>query len=149
VVFNQGSDVALGDGSICPFNSQNTTWFKEAFELLYLPSYCSFRMTDIWRSLIAQRIAWTCNWSILFHKSTMRQSRNTHNLLKDFSDEQSGYLNNARIMTELNALKLKKGQLNIASNMEKCYRMLISMGLIDKKELKLLNAWLADVRTFR
>ena len=25
--------------SWCPFNSQNTTWFKEAFPLMYIPSY--------------------------------------------------------------------------------------------------------------
>jgi hypothetical protein len=26
--------------------------------LLYLPSHCCFRMTDIWRSFIAQRCLW-------------------------------------------------------------------------------------------
>ena len=29
--------IALAEGSICPFNSQNTTWFREAFPLMYLP----------------------------------------------------------------------------------------------------------------
>lgn len=52
VTFRNESDVVLGKGVWSPFNSQNTTWFKEAFPLLYLPSYCSFRMTDIWRSFI-------------------------------------------------------------------------------------------------
>src|ERR1041385_640029 len=42
VKFNQSENIALGENSICPFNGQNTTWFKEAFPLLYLPSYCSF-----------------------------------------------------------------------------------------------------------
>ena len=37
-------------GAWCPFNSQNTTWWPEAFPLMYLPAYCSFRMTDIWRA---------------------------------------------------------------------------------------------------
>ncbi|MDR1897757.1 MAG: DUF288 domain-containing protein, partial [Prevotellaceae bacterium] len=46
---------AIGKSTWCPFNSQNTTWFKETFPLLYLPSFCSFRMTDIWRSFVAQR----------------------------------------------------------------------------------------------
>jgi hypothetical protein len=60
--FKNHAPVALPEGNWCPFNSQNTTWFPEAYLLLYLPSYCSFRMTDIWRSFVAQRIAWTCNW---------------------------------------------------------------------------------------
>ncbi len=57
IIFNKANSIALGNNSFCPFNSQNTTWLKEAFPLMYLPSYCSFRMTDIWSSYVAQRIA--------------------------------------------------------------------------------------------
>jgi hypothetical protein len=57
IIFNKANNVALGNNSFCPFYSQNRTWFKEAFPLLYLSSHCSFRMTDIWRSFVAQRIA--------------------------------------------------------------------------------------------
>ena len=100
--------IALGHGSICPFNSQNTTWFREAFPLMYLPSYCSFRMTDIWRSFVAQRIAWTCGWNILFHEATVWQERNEHAIIKDFKDEISGYCNNREIMDRLMQLDLKE-----------------------------------------
>ena len=72
--FRRDRRIALGRGAWCPFNSQNTTWFREAFPLLYLPAYCSFRMTDIWRSFIAQRIAWECGWSVLF--TSLRSIRN-------------------------------------------------------------------------
>jgi hypothetical protein len=47
--------VLLRPGGWCPFNSQSTWWFTPAFALMYLPSTCTFRMTDIWRSLVAQR----------------------------------------------------------------------------------------------
>src|SRR5438270_335676 len=50
LTFRTDRRIALGGSAWCPFNSQNTTWTREAFPLLYLPSYCSFRMTDIWRS---------------------------------------------------------------------------------------------------
>ncbi|MHC4265647.1 MAG: STELLO glycosyltransferase family protein, partial [Planctomycetota bacterium] len=50
LTFRKDRRLALGNGSKCPFNSQNTTWFPDAYPLLYLPAYCSFRMTDIWRS---------------------------------------------------------------------------------------------------
>ncbi|MBV5271274.1 MAG: DUF288 domain-containing protein, partial [Afipia sp.] len=62
--FREEQPVALGRNVWCPFNSQNTTWWKEAAPLLYLPSFCSFRMTDIWRSFVAQRIAWENGWHI-------------------------------------------------------------------------------------
>ena len=145
VTFEKSDNIALGENSICPFNSQNTTWFREAFPLLYLPSSCSFRMTDIWRSFIAQRIAWTCGWPILFHQSTVTQKRNEHNLMKDFSDEVSGYKNNAQIINWLKNIDLKEGIENIFRNMELCYMKLTEAGLFEEFELILLNAWLKDI----
>lgn len=137
----------LGKGLWCPFNSQNTTWFQEAFPLLYLPSFCTFRMTDIWRSFVAQRIAWECDWGVLFHNATVYQERNEHNLLKDFEQEVPGYLLNEKIASILGALKLKKGPENLADNMLLCYEKLIEERIIeDSKELILLEAWLDDVK---
>lgn len=145
VYFNLSPSIALGNNSFCPFNSQNTTWFKEAFPLLYLPSYCSFRMTDIWRSFVAQRIAWTCGWPILFHNCTVRQERNTHNLMNDFKDEVSGYISNDAIIEKLQKLHLKNGTDNIPDNMRICYAALIELGIFDTLEAKLLEAWLEDI----
>lgn len=138
--------IALGEGSICPFNSQNTTWFREAFPLMYLPSYCSFRMTDIWRSFVAQRIAWTCGWNVLFHEATVWQERNEHSILNDFKDEISGYCNNGEIMRRLVALNLREGTDAIPENLYRCYCELVSMQLIDERELPLLEAWIADIK---
>lgn len=145
VKFNKSENIALGNNSFCPFNSQNTTWFKEAFPLMYLPSYCSFRMTDIWRSFVAQRIAWTCDWAILFHNSTVWQQRNDHNLMIDFRDEIVGYNNNSLIYNKLKALNLKPGIENISENMIICYRELIDCGLIGTEEIDLLKRWISDV----
>lgn len=142
--FNKNHSVALGKGSWCPFNSQNTTWFKEVFPLLYLPTYCSFRMTDIWRSFVAQRILWENNLHLLFHGSTVWQERNEHNLLDDFKDEIPGYLNNDKIKKELEDMDLKKGFAYLGQNLRKCYQTLIALELVDKKELVLIDAWNRD-----
>jgi hypothetical protein len=146
VKFKQNTSIALSNNSYCPFNSQNTTWFSDAFPLLYLPSYCSFRMTDIWRSFIAQRISWTCGWSILFNSSTVYQNRNDHSIIKDFEEEISGYLNNSSIMEKLINLSLEDGVKNIPLNMMRCYELIVEMGLIDKKELTLIDAWFMDLK---
>ncbi|MGJ8668575.1 MAG: hypothetical protein ACSHXK_03705, partial [Oceanococcus sp.] len=53
--------LALSANQWCPFNSQNTWFHRDVATLLYLPAYCSFRMTDIWRSFIAQRCLWAVN----------------------------------------------------------------------------------------
>ncbi|WP_133682017.1 STELLO glycosyltransferase family protein [Paludibacterium purpuratum] len=143
--FAKGRSVALADGTWCPFNSQNTTWWSDAFPLLYLPAKCSFRMTDIWRSLVAQRIAWECGWDILFHDATVWQERNEHNLMRDFSDEISGYLGNKLIVENLSVLKLEKGKHAIGRNLRTCYEMLIEADFVGEEELELLQCWLDDL----
>ncbi|MDQ3804077.1 MAG: STELLO glycosyltransferase family protein [Acidobacteriota bacterium] len=137
--------LALGPGSWCPFNSQNTAWWADAFPLLYLPAYCSFRMTDIWRGFVAQRIAWENNWGVLFHEPTVRQERNEHNLMRDFRDEVPGYLHNAAICEALGKLRLRPGVEGLGENLRTCYGKLVGMSLVDRKELGLLDAWLGDL----
>jgi hypothetical protein len=147
ITFNAGGPVALGQGSWCPINSQNTTWFKEAFALMYLPSRCSFRMTDIWRGLIAQRIAWTCGWRVAFHGATVSHERNEHDILKDLSEEVVGYLRNGRIAAELQRLDLKAGEAALYDNLLTCYAMMIAQGFIGSKEMELVKAWIRDCQT--
>jgi len=146
VDFRRAEPVALR-GAWCPFNSQNTTWWGDAFPLLYLPYYCSFRMTDIWRSFVAQRIAYLNDWGVLFHNATVFQERNEHNLLRDFEEEVPGYLNNGAIRTALDALDLPKGIDAIPAAIRLCYERLIGMGLVGEGELALLEAWFADLQS--
>ncbi len=147
--FEDGESVGLGDGAWCPFNSQNTTWFPAAFPMLYLPALCSFRMTDIWRSFVAQRVCWANGWPILFHRATVRQERNDHNLMRDFEDEISGYLQNAKIAETLAALDLPAGEQHVAANVRRCYHAMTAKGLLPLEEVSLLDAWLHDLSMVR
>lgn len=137
--------VALGRGSWCPYNSQATVHHARAFPLLYLPAHCSFRMTDIWRSFVAQRIGWACGWHLLFREATVRQERNEHDLMRDFAEEVPGYLNNAAIARLLEALPLANGEAAIPDNLRACYRALVAAGHVGEAELPLLEAWLDDL----
>jgi hypothetical protein len=143
--FRRDRVLALSQGTWCPFNSQNTTWWRPAFPLLYLPTYCSFRMTDIWRSFIAQRIAWENNWSVLFHAPTVWQERNEHNLMQDFQQEVAGYLHNREFCEILANLDLKSGVDAIADNLRRCYEKLIHHKYFVQEEMQLLEAWLTDL----
>jgi hypothetical protein len=143
--FRKDRRIVMGRGSRCPFNSQNTTWWPEAYTLLYLPGSSPFRMTDIWRSFVAQRIAWENDWGILFHEPTLWQDRNDHDLTLDFSDEVQGYLNNNSISETLVNLTLKPGVENIPDNMRLCYESLVRQKILDKRELLRLDAWLDDM----
>jgi hypothetical protein len=143
--FRSDRRIALGNRTWCPFNSQNTTWWRDAFPLLYLPAYCSFRMTDIWRSFVAQRIIWEMGWQVLFHEPTVWQQRNDHNLMRDFADEIPGYLHNDRIRRTLEDLPLSGGQKNMPEDLRRCYKSLVSLDVVGSAEIPLLDAWIADL----
>jgi hypothetical protein len=138
-------DVVLDKGVWCPFNSQNTTFWKPAFPLLYLPYHCSFRMTDIWRSFVAQRLLWENGWRLSFHTATVFQERNEHDLMRDFAEEVPGYLNNETIRRTLEDLPLASGEAALGDNLLACYRALIALGLVRAEEEALLAAWIEDI----
>lgn len=147
ISFDIAPPLSLPSGVWCPFNSQNTTFFKEAFPLLYLPSFCSFRMTDIWRSFVAQRCLWEMESTVTFHPATVWQERNEHNLLRDFEDEVPGYLNNEKIRICLDRLKLQSGceSDKVCSNLVTCYSALVKEQLLHDSELDLVKAWVQDI----
>jgi hypothetical protein len=149
VRFRPGAPVALEPGTWCPFNSQSTWWWPEAFPLLYLPSFCSFRMTDIWRSLVAQRCLWELGHRLVFHGAEVVQERNVHRLAKDFEDEVPGYLGNDAIVTRLEGLSLRSGPGAVPDNLRACYEALVAGGFVGKDELALVDAWIADVERCR
>lgn len=143
--FRSDRRLVVKEGSWCPFNSQNTTWWADAFPMLYLPAFCSFRMTDIWRSLVAQRLCWPNNWGLLFHEATVYQERNQHNLMRDFQDEVPGYLHNRAIGEILSALNSQPGTRAIPENLRTAYAALTKQKLVGEGETELLEAWLEDI----
>ena len=139
VQFKKNDIISLEKNIWCPFNSQNTWWFKPAFLLLYLPSYCSFRMTDIWRSFIAQRCLWEIDSELLFFGADVNQERNVHDLMRDFKDEIPGYLLNQNIIDILTKLELSKGHANIETNLLKCYSVLVENNIFEKEKVFISN----------
>ena len=146
IAFREAPSLFLPKGAWCPFNSQSTWWFPAAYPLMYLPSNCSFRMTDIWRSFVAQRCLWELGTGVTFHGPEVVQARNTHNLMRNFEDEISGYLHNTQIARWLDEAPLKSGSEAVSRNMLICYELLVARGIFPEKELDLVRAWLEDVK---
>jgi hypothetical protein len=143
--FQQRASVVLPAGTWCPFNTQSTWWWPPAYPLLYLPSYCSFRMTDIWRGLVAQRCLWTMGASLVFHAAEVDQQRNEHDLMRDFEHEVPGYLHNDAIARTLESLDLDSQPESVAKNLRSCYQALVDTRFLPAQELDLLDAWLEDL----
>jgi hypothetical protein len=145
--FSNKPSLALGRGAWCPFNTQSTWWWEEAFPLLYLPSFCSFRMTDIWKSFIAQRCLWEMDFPMVFHGPEVDQDRNEHDLMKDFEAEIPGYTQNQCLTQQLEDLPLLSGVDNGLDNLIACYEKLVGGKFFPKEELPLVYAWAKDYST--
>lgn len=143
--FNERDPVVFEDGTVCPFNSQNTAFRKQLFSLMYLPSFVSFRFTDILRGLVAQPIMWLMGYKLGFSKATVTQQRNPHNYLKDFESEIPFYLFAEKIVDLVtNAID---SDTSISDNLRESYRVLLENKIVVKKELSLLDDWLKDLET--
>ena len=145
--YQPGPSLWLPAGSWCPFNTQSTWWWPIAYPLLYLPSYCSTRMTDIWRGFVAQRCLWELGYGLVFHAAEVIQKRNFHNLQQDFQEELPGYLHNAQIVTLLANASLQPGTDAISDNLLRCYELLIRNRYLPSDEMPLLQAWLQDIHS--
>ncbi len=134
------------NNSLSTFNSQNTTWFRDIFPLMYLPVTCPMRCTDIWRSLVVLRIMKLNKLKILFFGTDIYQKRNSHNLLDDMEQELKLYLYDKKIYETLDKLKLKKGKKFFLQNLKICYTALIKKKFLNKSEIKYLDAWIFDCK---
>ena len=146
VDFQVRPSVVVPPGAWCPFNSQSTWWWPSAYALMYLPCYSSFRMTDIWRSFVAQRCLWELGHGVVFHAPEVVQERNPHDLMRDFRDEVPGYEGNRAIVRALADLNLDAGESSVADNVMRCYERLVADGFLPADELPLVRAWVQDVQ---
>lgn len=141
--------VILDKGTAVPFNSQCTIWFEEAFPLMYLPSNVSFRMTDIWRSFVAQICLWAVDSHVAYHGRGVYQERNAHDLQRDFLQEVVGYERNDEIFNTLLGLKLHADPSKTGDNLRMCYGALREIDIVDDSELSMVEDWLADLHAVR
>lgn len=138
-VFKKGNPVVLGKGTVCPFNSQNTAIQKELFPLLFLPSFVTFRFTDILRGIIAQPILWQHDYRLGFTGATVVQKRNEHDYFKDFESEVPMYLHTEK---SLEAVIKAVGQGPVKDNLHQAYEALLKINVVEEREITVLEEWL-------
>lgn len=135
--------VVLEKGTVTPFNSQNTAFRKELFPLLFLPSFVTFRFTDILRGIIAQPILWQHGYRLGFLKATVVQKRNEHDYFKDFESEVPMYLHAEKA---LQAVIEAVGRGSVKDDMLAAYQALLALGIVEERELKVLEEWLGAIK---
>ena len=145
IEFEMRPPCALPPGRFCPFNSQNTFFHPIAFFTLYLPSFVSMRVTDIWRGYISQRLLWTQGAVLAISGPNAIHNRNAHSLLNDFLLEQALYLQVGSLVDFLSEWKEDPSE-DPFQSMSRLFQDLVQRGFLDRKELSLLNAWFMDLK---
>ncbi|XP_063413688.1 uncharacterized protein LOC134696052 isoform X3 [Mytilus trossulus] len=116
-----------------PFNAQATLWISAAFLYMGLPNSVNERVSDIWRSYIAQYFLHKVNVSIAFTKPYVTQERNYHKLTKDYDDETVLYDKSYQLVQFL---------LNtISDDLSELYEKLYKRNFIEISDLQFIKAW--------
>lgn len=143
VNFEKKAPCVIGEGTLTPFNTQNTAIRKELFPLMYLPTYVTFRFTDILRGLIAQPIMWLHGYHLGFIDATVVQKRNAHDFMKDFESEIPMYMHTEKVIELVtNAISAEN---SISDNLYKAYEALLKNNIVKEEEMNTLSAWLKDI----
>lgn len=138
-IFQKKEPVVLEKGTVSPFNSQNTAIRKELFPLLFLPSFVTFRFTDILRGIIAQPVLWQHDYRLGFTEATVVQKRNVHDYFKDFESEVPMYLHTEKSLEAVNKA-MNNG--TVKDNLHNAYEALLKINVVEEKEMIVLNEWL-------
>lgn len=141
VNFRKEAVFALDAGIYTPLNSQSTFWDRRTFPFLYLPSFVSFRFTDILRGYIALRLAWEQNLLAGFISPLVYQERNAHDIMKDFLDEIPMYYRTEDVVNVLSKIKLNNNPL---SDLITVYESMRLENIVTENEVESVKAWLAD-----
>lgn len=144
VEFSDRSPIVLDQGVFCPFNSQNTVFMRNAFPILYLPAFVTFRFTDILRGIVAQPLLWAEGLRLGFGHATAIQKRNPHDYLKDFESEIPVYLH-IRQVADLAAEAVVPGK-PMHENLLFVYESLAMHGIVPPQEVGLCQSWAESLR---
>jgi hypothetical protein len=145
-LFNDSSPLFLSPiNSFSPTNSQNTTFIKKFFSLLYLPSSVTFRYTDILRGYVLLSLKKKWNIKIGFRSADVYQDRNEHDLIIDLNSELP-FFNDAYSIIDkmINNLESRSNN-QIEDDIFFTYEFLEKEKVVHKTELKTLEEWLKAI----
>lgn len=139
---NKSLYLSLERNTFSPTNSQNTTFKKETFPLLYLPSTVTFRYTDILRGYVILALIDRWKINIGFRSADVFQERNEHDLLIDLNSELPMYNDSDTIVNKLKIAIEKKPKTNLKDDVFQIYETLLKMDVVKELELSILKEWL-------
>ena len=138
--------VAMPRNALSPYNAQATLIRAEALWSAFLPTTVHGRVSDIWRSYIAQRLMWDVDLYLAFCEPLVTQFRNAHNYLGDFNAEQHLYDRADELTKFLVEWAPTPGApRTIASRLEDLVVALYEIGVLEVDDVTRTQMWLRDL----
>ncbi|XP_061179250.1 uncharacterized protein LOC133187875 isoform X2 [Saccostrea echinata] len=144
--------IILPNGLYSPLNAQATLHFQKAFFCLYLPVTVHGRVSDIWRSYIAQVLLPLRGLHVGFlPRPLVDQDRNVHNYNGDFQSEIPLYTQTTAFISTLESWKINITKVNdnekrsLEDLMEDLYVTLYEWGFIQIGDINNIQLWLESI----
>lgn len=132
--------VAVKPHNFAPYNAQSTLVHHKGFWSLYLPHSVHGRVSDIWRSFIAQTFFPMARSVVAFHAPGVEHRRNAHSYLADFDAEIPLYERSAALIDFLS--NWKPSSLTLPMAMHELYVELYTRAIVEDVDVYTLEAWL-------
>jgi len=136
---------AVPEGSMAPFNAQSTLWARSGFWAMLLPVTVHGRVSDIWRSYVAQRLMWGAGLRLAFAAPWVNQFRNVHNYLADYEAEKPLYSRAGALTQYLREWRPPSGVNTLPACLEELAISLYEVGVLEQSDVHLYQAWLQDL----
>lgn len=140
---SEASPVAVPPGVMCPFNTQNTLFHRDAMWGLLVPITTTFRVCDIWRGYWVQRVLHDIGGVLAFFKPSVRQDRNVHDYFEDFISEKALYFESRRFVDFL--LEWKSDEPHLFDRILCLSSAMADQGFWQSQDVELTAAWLMDL----
>ena len=135
----------LPGASFVPWNAQATLFrMRDALWVLYLPISIHGRVSDIWRSYIAQRLLRSVCIHVAFAvEPLVVQHRNQHSYLADFDAEQDLYYKSGKLIELLGEWSPTSSYLQ--DQMTELFRLLYERDYVGIKDVRMVKLWISEL----
>ena len=120
-----------------PFNAQATLWVSTAFKYMALPISVNGRVSDIWRSFIAEYFFSKINLKVAFSPPYVCRNRTKHNIMGDFHAETPLYEQSGKLVELLSS--------NYYQDIVSLYDDLYQRLFLEEDDLQFIRGW---IKTF-
>ncbi|XP_062599233.1 uncharacterized protein LOC134260708 [Saccostrea cucullata] len=146
--------IILPHGLYSPMNAQATLHFQKAFFCLYLPVTVNGRVSDIWRSYIAEVLLPFRGLHVGFlPRPLVDQDRNVHNYEGDFKSEIPLYIQTSSFVSVLESWRKNITKVDdhkkrsLEDLMEDLYVTLYEWGFIEIDDVVNIQLWLKSINS--